>query len=126
MLYRLALDATIFAHFAFIVFVILGGLLAWNWPRLKWVHAPALAYGVLVELFQWRCPLTMLEQFLRVTADLPAYSGSFISRRLSDLIYVDAPQAYLIAGAFAVAALNIALYSCPGRSRAERVASQIR
>ncbi len=123
MFYQLALDVTIFVHFAFIVFVILGGLLAWNWPRLKWFHAPALAYGVLFDLFQWRCPLTMLEQFLRVKADLPVYSSSFISRLLSTLIYVDVPQGYLIAGAVAVAALNLALYSDLGRSRAQCIIS---
>ena len=123
MFYQLALDVTIFVHFAFILFVIFGGLLAWKWRRMKWVHAPALAYGVLVELFQWYCPLTMLEQFLRVKADLPVYSSSFISRLLSNLIYVDVPQGYLIAGAVAVAALNLALYSYLGRSRAQCIIS---
>ncbi len=126
MFYQLALDVTIFVHFAFIVFVIFGGLLAWKWRRMKWVHAPALAYGVLVELFRWYCPLTMLEQSLRVKANLPVHSGSFISRQLSNLIYVDVPQGYLIVGAVAVAALNIALYSCLGRSRAKCIISQIR
>ena len=119
MFYQLALDVTIFVHFAFIVFVIFGGLLAWKWRRMKWVHAPALGYGVLVELFQWYCPLTMLEQSLRVKANLPVHLGSFISRQLSNLIYVDVPQAYLIAGAVAVSALNIALYSYYDRWRAK-------
>ncbi len=118
MFYRLALDATIIFHFGFIVFVIFGGLLAWKWRWTKWVHLPALAYGVLVELFQWYCPLTTLEQSLRVKADLPIYSGSFISSQLSRLIYIDVPQGYLIAGAVAVAALNMALYAYLGRSRA--------
>ena len=126
MFYRLALDITIIFHFGFIVFVIFGGLPAWKWRWMKWVHVPALAYGVLVELFQWYCPLTMLEQSLRVKANLPVNSGSFISRQLSNLIYVDVPQGYLIAGAVAVAALNMALYAYLGRSRAGCIISEIR
>ena len=119
MFYRLVLDVIIIFHFGFIVFVIFGGLLAWKWRWIKWVHGPALAYGVLVELFRWYCPLTTLEQSLRVKADLPIYSGSFISRQLSGLIYVDVPQEYLIAGAVAVAALNMVLYAYLVRSRAK-------
>ena len=31
---------------AFIVFVAVGGLMAWRWPRLLWLHVPAVAWGL--------------------------------------------------------------------------------
>ena len=38
MLYRLVADGVVVAHFAFIVFVAVGGLMAWRWPRLLWLQ----------------------------------------------------------------------------------------
>ena len=37
-LYRLVADGVVVAHFAFIVFVAVGGLMAWRWPRLLWLQ----------------------------------------------------------------------------------------
>lgn len=42
-------DAIVLVHLAFIVFVMLGGLLVLRWPRMAWLHLPAAAWGVVVE-----------------------------------------------------------------------------
>jgi hypothetical protein len=87
MRYSVAADILVIAHFAFIIFVMLGGLLLLKWPRLVYLHLPAVAWGALVELRAWLCPLTPLEQHYRTLAGETGYSGSFIQHYLLPLIY---------------------------------------
>ena len=47
--YALAADGVMLIHFGFIAFALLGSLLLLKWPRLIWVHLPALAWGIYIE-----------------------------------------------------------------------------
>jgi hypothetical protein len=87
LLYRLLADAVVLLHFAFLAFVVLGGLLVLFWPRVVWLHLPAVAWGAYVELYQHTCPLTSLENRLRAEAELAAYGGGFIDHYVMPLIY---------------------------------------
>jgi hypothetical protein len=84
---QLAADLLVVAHFAFICFVLLGGLLVLKWPRMVFVHIPAAVWGALLEFQGWLCPLTPLEQHLRTAAGEAGYSGSFIEHYLLPVIY---------------------------------------
>lgn len=87
MLAGLAADALVLVHLAFIVFVVLGGLLALRWPRAIWVHLPAMVWGAYVEFAGSVCPLTPLEQALRERAGGESYSGGFIEHYVTPLVY---------------------------------------
>ncbi len=87
MLHRLAADAVLMLHLAFVVFVLLGGLLALRWRRAPWLHLPAAAWGVYIELSGGLCPLTPLENSLRRAAGEAGYDGGFIEHHLLPLIY---------------------------------------
>lgn len=87
MLYRLAADALVLAHFVFIMFVVVGGFLAWRWRSLAWVHLPVACWGTLIEFFGWICPLTPLENDLRRLAGEVGYEGGFIEHYLIPVIY---------------------------------------
>lgn len=87
MSYRIAADAVLLLHLAFILFVVLGGLLVLKWPRLAWLHLPAVAWGATVEFLHLICPLTLLENRLRLAAGEQGYSGGFIEHYLLPLIY---------------------------------------
>jgi len=87
MLYSVAADFLVILHLAFIVFVLLGGLLQLKWRRLIYLHLPAVVWGILVELQGWLCPLTPLEQHVRRLAGETGYSGGFIQHYLLPLIY---------------------------------------
>jgi len=87
MLYRLAADAVLAAHLAFVLFVVCGGLLVLRTPRLAWLHLPAVAWGAFVELSGSICPLTPLEVTLRRGAGEAGYGGDFIEHYLVSLIY---------------------------------------
>jgi hypothetical protein len=58
-------DLTAVVHGAFILFVMVGGILLLRWPRLAWLHAPVALYGITIMLFNWQCPLTDVETGLR-------------------------------------------------------------
>lgn len=74
-------------HFAFVLFVVLGGLLVLRWPRVAWAHIPAAAWGVLIEYSGWICPLTPLENWLRSRAGEAGYTGGFVEHYLLRTLY---------------------------------------
>lgn len=84
---RLAADAVLLVHAAFILFVLFGAVLTIWWRWLPIVHLPALAWGIFVELTGRVCPLTPLENSLRLRAGQSGYSDSFIEHYILDLMY---------------------------------------
>ena len=87
MTYRLLADATVAFHFAFILFVVLGGLLVPRKPYVAWLHLPAVAWVVWLEVTGAICPLTPLENALRARAGEAGYAGGFIDHYLMPVIY---------------------------------------
>lgn len=86
-LYRSLADLTMIVHFAFIAFLPVGALLAWRWPRLIWLHVPAVGWGIAIITLGFSCPLTPLEQYFRRLAGVRGYEGGFVDRYLEDVIY---------------------------------------
>ena len=87
MTYRILADAVLVLHFAFIAFALLGGLLVWRWPRLAWLHLPAAAWAAGIAFLGGICPLTPLENRLRVAGGEAGYAGGFIEHVVEGLIY---------------------------------------
>ena len=87
MSYHLLADAALVIHFAFILFVILGGILIIWWPKVIWLHIPAAVWGALIEIAGWICPLTHLENWLRVKGGQTGYAGGFIAEYILPVIY---------------------------------------
>ncbi|MEM1044124.1 MAG: DUF2784 domain-containing protein [Bacteroidota bacterium] len=106
MLYRLLADAVLVLHLGFVVFVVLGGLLVWRWPRVAWAHVPAAAWGALVVLAGWVCPLTPLENYLRRLGGEAGYAGGFVERYVLAVLY---PSGLTREGQIALGALVLAV-----------------
>lgn len=87
MTYRLLADAVLLIHLGFIVFVVLGGFLLRPYPRLLWIHLPAVLWGAFAELSGTICPLTPLENRLRELGGQAGYPGGFVEHYLWPLIY---------------------------------------
>ena len=118
MLHRIAADAVLLLHLAFIVFVLLGGLLALRWRRAPWLHLPAVAWGVYIELSGGLCPLTPLENSLRRAAGEAGYDGGFIEHYLLPVIYpagLTQEIQYVLAGIVLV--VNVLAYGWVWRRR---------
>lgn len=87
MFYAIAAELVVIFHFAFIVFAVLGALLALKWRRVIYFHLPAMGWAALVMFNGWICPLTPLEKYLRGLAGQAAYEGDFIAQYLLPIIY---------------------------------------
>ena len=87
MIWRALADLVLLIHFAFIVFVIVGGFFASRWRRLPWVHLPAVAWAVVLEFSGWICPLTPLENSLRRASGEAGYAGGFLEHYLVQVVY---------------------------------------
>ncbi|OHC66858.1 MAG: hypothetical protein A2045_02455 [Rhodocyclales bacterium GWA2_65_20] len=112
MLYRLLADAVLLLHLAFILFVVLGAFLVWRRPRLAWLHLPAVAWGMFIEITGGICPLTPLENRLRHSGGEAGYDGSFIEHYLLPLIYPEGyTQRMQVLLVWGVAIVNLAAYA---------------
>jgi len=108
---RLLADVLVAAHFAFVLFVLFGGLLV---LRSRWwaaLHLPAVAWAAFVEFTATLCPLTPWENALRRRAGEAGYGGGFIDHYLVPVLYPAGltPRIQLLLGAF-VLALNAMIY----------------
>ena len=116
---RLAADTLVVVHSGFVIFVVLGGFLAWRWRRLIWVHAPVVLYAALIEFIGWTCPLTPLENHFRRMAGESGYQGGFIEHYVIPLLYpVDYTIGLRVTLGLLVVALNVAAYGVLFRPRA--------
>ncbi|CAN5629569.1 DUF2784 domain-containing protein [soil metagenome] len=121
MMYRALADATMLVHFAFVAFVVLGGLLALRWRKAMWLHVPAAMWGVLIELRGWTCPLTPLENHFRRRGGEAGYSGGFVERYLEPVIYPPGlSESTQLVLAAVVVLVNAVVYSLVYRRYARR------
>ncbi len=90
MTYTFLADMVLVTHLLFILFVIFGGIAVLGNRWVAFAHLPAAIWAILLEFFGWRCPLTPLEQWLRVCSGRGSYENGFIEHYLMQLIY---PQA---------------------------------
>ena len=114
--YLLLADAVLLLHLAFIAFVVCGALAVWRWPRVAWLHLPALAWGVYAVIAGAICPLTPLENALRSAGGAAAYAPSFIEHYLLPIVYPEAVQGVAgrplqVALGVAVVIVNVVLYA---------------
>jgi len=109
---RLAADALVLLHLAFVAFVVAGGFLAIARPAVAWAHLPAALWGAWAELTNTLCPLTPLENLLRRRAGETGYEGGFVEHYLMPILYpaglTPAHQRWI--GAFVIA-VNVLAYA---------------
>lgn len=109
--FRLAADLVLLLHFVFILFAVLGGAMASWWKWAPYVHFPVAIWSIFVELTERSCPLTFLENDLRVKAGQSGYTESFVEHYLLAIIYpagLTREAQFVLAGA--VIAINTAIY----------------
>jgi hypothetical protein len=98
-------------HLLFILWVMLGALVTRRRPFLRWAHIASLIYGILLEILDWSCPLTPMENWLRGHAGTPTYQGGFLLHYLDALVYPDAPPSLLTVCGVAVCLFNLGIYA---------------
>lgn len=95
-------DLTLAVHAAYVLFVIGGQLLilvgwicGWRWTRcllFRLIHLIAIGFVMLEAWLGVTCPLTVLENILRMKSGSTMYERSFLSHWLERLIFYTAPE----------------------------------
>ena len=118
MLYRVLADLVVVLHLGFVLFVVLGGLLALRWPRAAWIHLPAAVWGAGIEFVQGICPLTPLENHFRSLGGEAGYAGGFVEHYLLPVLYPAGLSQNVQWGlGIFVVLLNVAIYTIVWRRR---------
>ena len=88
--WKLLTNAVLIVHSAWILAVIFGPLICWFFPKFRIFHITMIFITVLIMLSGYLCPLTYLENWLKVHYD-PAltYQGGFIINYLERFVYMD-------------------------------------
>jgi len=111
-------DMVVIIHFLFVLFVIFGGFLVLYKQGWAWLHIPAAIWGALVEFTGWICPLTPLENWLRIQGGGAAYASDFVERYIISFLYPSLLtrnlQFFL---GFFVVVINICIYGWVIRQR---------
>ncbi len=104
-------DFVVLTHLAFIAFALLGGLLAFRWRWMPWLHLPAVFWASAVAAFGWLCPLTPLENALRRASGSTEYSGSFIEFYIVPILYpTELTRELQVFLGFVVLGVNLGVY----------------
>jgi Protein of Unknown function (DUF2784) len=98
--FRVILYAAVAAHFAFMAFGVLGGFLAWRWPRLIGLQFLAAAWLVVIVVAHLSCPLTWIEDRARAHAGMAPRPGGFIANHIAGVFFPHGhqPAAMVVAG----------------------------
>jgi hypothetical protein len=109
--YQLLADLVVLLHAGFVLFAVLGGILVLRRRALAWVHVPAVMWAAYIELSGGLCPLTPLENWLRMRGDAEGYAGDFLGHYLQDLLYPGflTRTIQLVMG-IGVVAINVLIY----------------
>jgi hypothetical protein len=89
---RLLADAVLVFHALFIAFAVFGGLIAFSRRGTTFsiwlcLHLACATWAATVVIMGWQCPLTPIEQNLRIAAGQQGYTSSFIEHYLLAAIY---------------------------------------
>ncbi|MBT2228683.1 DUF2784 domain-containing protein [Nonomuraea sp. NEAU-A123] len=108
MMYRLIADAAMVVHFAFLVYMAVGGYVAWRWRRTIWAHLAVVTWGVISLTTGVECPLTVVEDWGRRSAGLQGLPPTgFIDHYIEGVIY---PEEYANLARLGVAILVLFSY----------------
>jgi hypothetical protein len=112
MIYPFLADGIVMVHVAFVIFVLFGGFLVLYRRRWMWLHIPAAAWAVFVEMMGWICPLTPLENHLRSKGGHMTYETDFIEYYVMPILYPGAltRRHQVLLGIF-VMMINLSIYA---------------
>lgn len=110
--YRYLADAVKWFHAAFVVFAVLGALLAPLGVVWLVLHLAVLAWAVGINFGGWTCPLTPLENRFREASGDRGYGGGFIEHYVNRAGLGGMPRRTLeVRVAWLILALNALLYA---------------
>ncbi|MDI7260452.1 MAG: DUF2784 domain-containing protein [Thermodesulfobacteriota bacterium] len=116
MLYKILADITVLIHFLWIVFLFLGALWGRRSKVVKMFHLSGLCFALIIQIFDWHCPLTHLEVWLRENHDPSlTYTGSFIIYYVEQIVYIEISRYWVAFFTILLCGLNAWFYLRRGK-----------
>ena len=78
MVYRWLAAGVIAVHLLYLLYLVAGGFVAWRWPRTFALHLLTVLWACLSVFAHVPCPLTWLQDELRVAGGQPTLAHNFI------------------------------------------------
>jgi hypothetical protein len=111
MIYKILSDSIVVIHSLWILFLFLGGIWGRKYRVVKIFHLAGLGFAFLMQVFDWTCPLTHLEVWLRSKHGPGlAYTGSFIPYYLEKIVYIEISPYVILFFTILLCAINGWLY----------------
>ena len=118
MVYKVLADIVVFVHFLWILFLIFGVFWGIRNQTAKVIHLSALVFAIIIQVFNWYCPLTDLEVWLRTKHDLTlSYTGSFITHYVEKIVYIELPRSLIFTLSIFLGGISSWLYLRKKKSR---------
>ncbi len=108
---KILADVVVLIHFLWILFLFLGALWGIKHKIVRLFHLSGLAFAFIIQIFDWYCPLTHLEVWLR-SKHSPSltYTGSFIIYYVEKIVYLQLSRSLVFILTILLCGLNIWLY----------------
>lgn len=111
MFYKVITDIVVFVHFLWILFLFFGAFWGIRNRAVRIFHISGLAFAFVIQIFDWYCPLTHLEFWLRSKhAPALAYTGSFIIYYVEKMVYIELSRSLILIVTVFLCGLNAWLY----------------
>jgi len=111
MRYKILADSVMLIHFLWIVFLFFGAFWGIKNRVIKIFHLSGLAFAFLIQIFNWYCPLTHLEVWLRSKHDSAlSYTGSFIIHYVEKIVYIEISRYCILMFTLFLCGFNVWFY----------------
>ena len=111
MFYKVFADIVVLVHFLWILFLFFGAFWGIRNRAVRIFHISGLAFAFIIQIFDWYCPLTHLEFWLRSKhAPALAYTGSFIIYYVEKMVYIELSRSLILIFPLFLCGLNAWLY----------------
>ncbi|GAA1567563.1 DUF2784 domain-containing protein [Kribbella hippodromi] len=117
MAWRLLADVVMVVHGALLLFFVIGGFLAWRWPKLIWVHLTIVVWNIVIVLVDFGCPVTATEKYFRRLGGETPYSGGYIEHYLDGRLWPEGKTATVELVAFVLVVIAYAGFVIVRRSK---------
>jgi Protein of Unknown function (DUF2784) len=111
MLYKILADIVVLIHFLWILFLFFGAFWGIKNKGVKIFHLSGLAFAFIIQIFDWYCPLTHLEVWLRSKhSPTLTYVASFIIHYVEKIVYIEISRLVVLMFTILLCGLNAWLY----------------
>ena len=111
MFYKVFADIVVLVHFLWILFLFFGAFWGIRNRAVRIFHISGLAFAFVIQIFDWYCPLTHLEFWLRSRHNPAlAYTGSFIIYYVEKMVYLELSRSLILIFTVFLCGLNAWLY----------------